>query len=368
MVSLDMKCEDNIHFHTLLESVRDYRGITMEQLCSGLCSVSQMHYIQSGARLPDYLMRNRIMARLGISAEGYEDYVQYDEYDRWCERQQIITLIEDSKWEEASLLLNEIDKAWKKKSKIEEQFILDMNARLSIYNGASCEELLNIYEKIVDLTVEGLFKDTKKSVYLSQVEYYYVINYLYYKYKVNSDNRNQINNEFQAIINYILISPLEGIAKAKILPMAVTMYYEVIKENTTSFDAIWKYSSEAVEILKETERSYYLKELVNLRNEIISISNKKYDISVETQVIDVIEYLEQKYDVNIAMWQNGYIYRDSQVSCIADVIRSRRKMFIITRSELSDGICSERTLERIEAKHSKPQQYVMKALFDKLFW
>lgn len=32
------------------------------------------------------------MARLGISAEGYEDYVQYDEYERWCGRQQIITL------------------------------------------------------------------------------------------------------------------------------------------------------------------------------------------------------------------------------------------------------------------------------------
>ena len=67
--------KDLIHFHTLMESVRKYRNITIEELCHGLCSVSQMHYIQRGDRLPDYLMRNRIMGRLGISSEGYEDYV-----------------------------------------------------------------------------------------------------------------------------------------------------------------------------------------------------------------------------------------------------------------------------------------------------
>lgn len=66
------------------------------------------------------------------------------------------------------------------------------------------------------------------------------------------------------------------------------------------------------------------------------------------------------------MWQNGYIYRDSRVSCIADVIHARRRMLNISRTQLAEGICSVRTLERIEAKQSKPQYYVMCSLFERL--
>ena len=106
--------KDYFKFHGLLESVRKNLRVTSEQLCGGLCSVTQMHYIERGDRLPDYLMRNRIMARLGISAEGYEDYVQYDEYDRWCQRQEIIKYVEDSDWEKAKTLLEEISQNYKK--------------------------------------------------------------------------------------------------------------------------------------------------------------------------------------------------------------------------------------------------------------
>ena len=358
--------KDEIHFHNFLESIREYRGVTTEQLCAGLCSVSQMHYIQNGERLPDYLMRNRIMARLGISSEGYEDYVHYDEYDRWCERQKLIAYIEDSKWEEAKLLLSDIGEKWEKKSRIEQQFILDIKARILINECASYEELCAIYEKIVNLTVKEFFNKKKRQIYLSHVEFYYVLNYLYYKYKKNVDNRREVKEELESIINTILSSPLEGIARAKVLPFAVVIYYEVVRESSFSLEKIYNYSTEAIDVLKETERSYYLKELVSVRNELIINSNREQNIDIEKQVVSIIGDIENKFFVNIPMWQNGYIYRDSQVSCIADVIRARRKMMKIPRIELAEGICSERTLERIEAKHSKPQQYVMKALFGRL--
>ncbi|MBQ6462343.1 MAG: hypothetical protein IJJ59_03360 [Pseudobutyrivibrio sp.] len=358
--------KDEIHFHNFLEEIRKYRGITIEQLCSGLCSVSQMHYIQSGERLPDYLMRNRIMARLGISSEGYEDYVQFDEYDRWIKRQKLISYIEDSKWSEAARFLYELEKEWKKISKIEQQFLLDMKARILIHEDAGYFEIFEVYEKIVSLTAEGVLKGGRINIFLSQVEYYYVINYLYYKYKAKADDIKKISGELKEIINKILLSPLIGIARAKVLPLAVVKYFEIVQDRTFSFDDVWKYSCEAIEVLKDTERCYYLKELVHLRKIIVSENRKVNDISIEGKAVDIIENLKYEYFFMIPMWQNGYIYRDSQVNCIADVIRARRKMLGIGRKDLSDGICSERTLERIEAKHSKPQQYVMNALFEKL--
>lgn len=356
---------DIINFHILLEAVRNERDISTNQLCMGLCSVSQMYSIQRGDRLPDYLMRNRIMARLGISSEGYEDYVQYDEYIRWTKRQSLINLIEESRWDEAKKLLTELSEGIKKKNKIEQQFLEDMKARILISEGSKISEISKIYERIVKLTVKN--KKINGSL-LSQVEYYYAITYLYFKYKESDRNKDIIVAELYELLQSIVESPLEGIARAKVLPYAVVKYYEMAKEDINLGDKLWKYSCEAIEVLKKSGRTYYLEDLVFVRKQLLLKHNfgNRISLSLEEEVVSLIIDLKRQYQIKMQNWQNGYIYRDSQVYCIADVILARRRMLGLSRKDLSDGICSERTLERIEAKHSKPQQYILKALFDRM--
>ena len=361
-----MRCEDYIHFHTLLESVRDYRGVTIEQLCAGLCSVSQMHYIQRGERLPDYQMRNRIMGRLGISSEGFEDYVQYDEYERWCQQQELLILIEDSKWDEAEEALASIKKSWKRVNNIEEQFLLDIQARLSIHKDEDEEKICDIYEKIVNLSILDKGGKISNNMLLSPVEYYYLIGWLGYKARIEEDDRQEIVKLFEKVLRSIVISPLEGIARAKVLPYAVVQFYEAIDDSPEEVKILWKYSCDAIKALKAAERSYYLKELVDVRQDISTNNNIKEDLSLENEVVSIIEDIEDRFFEEIPMWQNGYIYRNSQVCCISEVIHDRRRMMGLTRSQLAEDICSERTLERIEANHSKPQKFVLKGLFERL--
>ena len=75
--------KDEIGFHTLLKSVIEVRDVSLEQACRGLISEGGLSMVISGERLPNYLVRNRIMARLGVSSEQYEDFVQFDEYERF---------------------------------------------------------------------------------------------------------------------------------------------------------------------------------------------------------------------------------------------------------------------------------------------
>ena len=253
-----MKCgRDYIQFHTLLEALRKDRGITLEQLCEGLCSVSQMYYIQSGNRLPDYLTRNRIIGRLGISSEVYEDYVQFDEYDRWCKRQELLIFLEESKWNEVSELLYELNCKWKKVNSIEKQFLLDIKARLKIQRCESDEEIFGVYNEIVGITMPNI-NYGNRNTYLSQVEFYYLINKLYYESKLADLNKEEIVKKFQKVLDWIESSPLEGISKAKILPFAVVKYYSIVKDYQYSVEKLWRYTEVAIKVLKETERSYYL--------------------------------------------------------------------------------------------------------------
>ena len=63
--------KDEINFHSFLNAMRKVHNVTLEQVCEGLCSVSMMKRIESGERLPEKLMRDRMVARMGVLLEGY---------------------------------------------------------------------------------------------------------------------------------------------------------------------------------------------------------------------------------------------------------------------------------------------------------
>ena len=55
-----------------------------------------------------------------------------------------------------------------------------------------------------------------------------------------------------------------------------------------------------------------------------------------------------------------------EMYCINEVIRCRREMFGMTKKKLSEGICSEKTVGRLEKHQTKVQMPIAKLLFEKL--
>lgn len=54
--------KDEINFHSFLDLMRQFHEVTLEQICEGLCSISMMKRIESGDRLPEKQMRDRMMS------------------------------------------------------------------------------------------------------------------------------------------------------------------------------------------------------------------------------------------------------------------------------------------------------------------
>lgn len=51
---------------------RNKRKISVQKLCAGICSVSALQRAESGERLPDYFVLERIVERLGKSVNKLE--------------------------------------------------------------------------------------------------------------------------------------------------------------------------------------------------------------------------------------------------------------------------------------------------------
>lgn len=363
--------KDIIGFHALLNLMLEERGVTTEELRTGLCSRSQMNFITSGERLPDYQMRNRIMGRLGVSAEGYEDYVCFDEYERWLESERLLQLVEAGSTQEAAILLAELKEKWETKNIIEEQFLLDMEARILMQKGASNEDIFERYKQAVECSLSGIDLYSDNRILAAPEEFYYLIRYLEFYGKICGKlEQLRVKSGFENLCKSIVAVCGRDITKAKVLPMALYKFYDfidhsAIKDNKLEID-LWEYSNEALKALRDSKSSFYLLELLELRR----IISNKFGIQFETSEFEnrfAQEYAELLDESNISdMEHSGYIYRSSEVHNISEVIRSRRKAFGISREELAEGVCSVRTLERIEAKHSSGQYAVVSGLFKKL--
>ena len=85
---------DQINYHGFLRALREMNNVTQEAVSIGICTTSGMNRFENGNRVAEKLMRDRLTARLGISGEKYEDYLQRTEYIRWQHRLRLIKAIE----------------------------------------------------------------------------------------------------------------------------------------------------------------------------------------------------------------------------------------------------------------------------------
>ena len=311
------------------------------------------------------------MGRLGVSAEGYEDYIDFDEYERWLESERLIQMVEAANVQEAESLLAKLKEKWETKNIIEEQFLLDMEARILMQKGASNEDIFERYKQAVECSLSGIDLYSDNGILAAPEEFYYLIRFLEFYGKIcGKQEQLRVKCGFENLCKSIVAVCGRDITKAKVLPMTLYKFYDfidhsAIKDNKLEID-LWEYSNEALKALRDSKSSFYLLELLELRR----IISNKFGIQFDTREFEnrfAQEYAELLDEYNISdMEYSGYIYRSSEVHNISEVIRSRRKAFGISREELAGGVCSVRTLERIEAKHSKGQYAVISGLFEKL--
>jgi|GEM_PF-1287622 len=368
--------KDLIGFHYLLNSMREIKKVSQTQVGHGIYSRTMMHYVQTGENVPDYKTRNRLMARLGISSEGFEDYVNYIEYDRLLKLDELAETISKKDIVKAKKLFNALTSLVDEENKIEYQMLLDMKARIGELDGIADVEIVKIYEKCVSITAADINLNENFNLLLSPVEYYLIIRMLRAKAKiaVNDVDRKELISQYKNILSHMEDSFISVVAMSKVYPMAVCGLYEICKDSIFYSDELLKelyeYSNHALDILRTSNRAYYAVQIIDIRKQMIDeIKQKKLDSQIkigDVKTEQLWRNILQKYFSIYDIDNSFYIYEDSEIYCVSDVIRERRKLLGISRNELADGICSEKTLMRIENKKAVAQHDIVVELLEKL--
>ena len=372
---------DQINYHGFLRALRDMNNVQQHLVSIGVCTVSGMNRFENGNRVAEKLMRDRLTARLGISGEKYEDYLQRSEYRRWQHRLCIIKAIEKKDLMTAKAEVEEYA-ILKGLNVVNKQFVETMRFMILSLENASKEELLDCVNKAIKYTVPNVKKALDGAHLLSDQE----VNLIAEQMRLLSPKavvRDEVAwhiAEYEKLIDYMDRSKWETLQKAKVYPKVVYYICQLLLEKECTEDNLrygLKLCHTAIELLRDSARLYYFIELTEIRRIFAarllscvvdsSERNELEEMLLENNSWEnVFKELYKEYDVATYMSNFCYLYQETECHDMAEVIELRRNMFGLSRVNVSKDICTERTIIRFEREGRDPNIEVVRRLFEKL--
>lgn len=369
----ELQALDLWDFPALIRKAREIQGITLEALCKDVCSFSMIGKIERGERLAGKELRDRILARLGVCSDGYENFLFYKDYLVWKRRQRIVNAIEKSDFGTAEKELA-IYSRRKGAYNLEKQFCLVMRAQIMQKRHEDPATIAKLYEEAVKLTVSDIDDVSVGELCLSVQELDMILEY------ERCCHPERLASRCEEILAYISSEMFDTYSYVKIYPKVICYLYLSTADEDRDWHRLLRLSNRGIEQLRTTGRMYYFWELIEIRREGLThlldgIENDEEGrkrealqkvIDMMTDWLDALDFVHDLCGTNRKMETSCYLYQEKEAYCISDVIRRRREMLGMTKKALCEGICSEKTIGRLEAKKTKPNIEIVRLLFEKL--
>ena len=361
-----MTTRDETNFHTFLATIRKEKGITLGQAADGLCSKSELHRIEKGERLPEKLMRDRLLERMGISIDYFEDYLQPDEYERLLLRQEILLYLENQNFKEMEERLMVYEKL--NLGKVEKQFLYGM--RFFWLRGIQAD--LTVQREMIEKAVKEtiLLREDEKLAdkILAIPELLFWLEYVNVQTYTDPEEKTK---KLAEVIDYLNATGRNDVSRVKLLPKASLYFCQSLDlDREQDVRAGVQVCEKAIRMLQKEMKLYYMVELLEQQDKLIrncsGIENSEDLKARNTAWKKVILKLYREYGMNPYMTGDVILFAECKSYAIGNVIKQRRSMYGLSREELCEGICSKRTLMRIELLQSGAQMPTVRELFGKL--
>lgn len=362
-------------FAKLLKNIRTEENVSLDQLAMGFMSASQLAKIENGERPINKNIRDRLLERLGIAKELYENLLDLCDFEEWDYKKKILSAIQNKKIEDAYCLLKEYKAHLRENDRINHQFILAMWGEVLKQEGASKEKIAECYRKAVILTIPDAEKVWWEKRPLSVLEMNLLLETIIY------GNNMDYLHKCRVLMEYIDTGYYDEIMKAKIYPKIVYYYLKkqiLFKEywNVETQTENLKICEKAIDKLRDAGRTYYLIELLEIEIQILEtmpedavtehLKKNEADRINARELMSVIKNLYAEYEVPAYMQDCTYFYQQKWIFSMKDVLRTRRAMFGLTQEQLCEGICSVKSLRRAEKGQTDMQRETLKKILNRL--
>lgn len=253
-------------FAVFLKRVREESGVSGEELAEGLMDTSQLSRIENEIRSVPKTMRDRLLGRLGVTPDMYENLLGNEDYAEWEWQRKILCAIARRDFQESECLIREYEMQGAA-DRTKYQFCIMMRAELLKLQGAGRAELAGFYEEAVRMTVPESERVYVQPKLLSALEVNMMLEYECYR-----ESKSGFGDKCRFWAEYVKDSLYDELSMAKILPKIVYYYLREILTNEHAMalgelQQALLLCDDVIELLRNTGRAFYLVELLEYNEE-----------------------------------------------------------------------------------------------------
>lgn len=347
----------------MMWKLRERLHINQEDLAKGILSAADLSRVEHGTKEIDYFELEALFQRMGKSLDKLELVLSRKEYQLLCIREKIEEALEKNQYEEVDSLLDEYMAYNSSKRNMHQQYSRIVKGILQYLREKNGHDVLSKLDACLEITCENWKETEWAQLCLCTQEVRILLLIAYIKVEAK-----EYDSALQMLLNmqeYLEIRYTDEEEKAKIYPhcmyLLATTYWQQ-GEIETAYKKCWQ----GIECLVDNGALTLLSELLQLQKDCLEKMGKKVEQEKCKQYIEAIDFVYELAQKERCQEMILLLLKESvQRECIIsnELIREMRKATSMTQEKLSDNICAQETLARIEKDKTNPNS---KNMYDML--
>lgn len=324
----------------LLGNLREQQGISKEELSEGLCSKVHLYHIETGEREAEKLLFESLYQRLGKYSGRYETLLDNNEYSLQEKRWKICQLIDDGKYQNARLEIE--DYKTLTDSVIHMQYICLLECEIMDRTGESVEACMLKLEEAISCTRTDFELDRVETYYLSRMEMLIIEQYVrYMEVSGYTDEAVSYYNRILNILDRQYYDRSERNLQGRYVAYNLMRYYFENKD----YDMALHMANKAWEYIIGNNYIVFLAEVKECILDCMEAKGR--DVSDERRILKILKRFNKRFGV---MCVEDYFprYAEERVYNVNEIIKQRRRMNNMTQEQLAADICEVTSIWRME--------------------
>lgn len=353
---------ENGKIGSLIYRLRVGQGLGQEELCRGLCSKAALSRFETGERMPDRLLLNALMQRMGKAADQLATVLSADEYAYFVWKKQALNAVGQKDMIGLELLLEKQEALTPKVNEVlQRQFYYRMKAVLA---EGDPEKSIELQRKALMLTIPDLRAGHMQQNLISAEEMRIIL--VLAEQMLKAGQEEEACRLLLEIAEYAQAHYGDRDVRVKIYPKAVKLAAPILIRQKRCPECMFL-CRRAVELLCWQGILYDLAELMEAYLQCCGMGFAGERQKYYEKQLGALKEVYREYGVDFCKTENVVSgYGSQEIYLVDEVIKMSRAGSSFSQEVLSEGICTPETLSRVESGRRAPNRGNFYALMEKL--
>lgn len=337
----------------LINYERRKKNITVRKLTDGICSVSTLQRLESGERLPDFFVVERIVERLGRSVNKIEFLQDEDSYKICYLREMIEEHLEQKRYEDVLEALEYYKSLPEAEKILHKQYILKIEAVVKAEKEQKHKQAKEIMIRALNLTVPNFSWEKLDDFVLGEEELLLILMWIS---ESEACETTPFEMDGRRIFNYIERMCQDEEVKANIYSKAAWVFGSIFLKHHKYEDAYFC-TFQGIKVLTNNGLLMHLPQFLERILGLAKVQSPQTYYEWER----CLRALKRTYEEYHEVWKSDEIYlwkkyRQIEVFLLSELFGQERRIIGESQEKVADSLYIDaKTVCRLEKGRYKPK-------------